>query len=227
MDMENIAKTVKTRREELGWSQGKLAQIVSTSQATIDKIENGRSTRSKFLPQIYHALGLPLEGIVSSESVVDGFQRLTAIASHSRPADEIVGKPDLPILSSIPGGSFGDTVIVSREHIDYVLRPEPLAKAKNGYGLYVVGNTMEPVYRHGDLALIHPNIPPRPGDEVLVCSVDKNNEFKALLKLLVGVTDEEWRLKQYNPPLGEKAEFSLNRQEWPICHLVVGNYRRR
>ena len=120
-----------------------------------------------------------------------------------------------------------DSVLVSPDPIDYVKRPEPLARAKNGYGLYIVGDSMEPAFRQGDLALIHPNLPPKAGDEVVVCSIDVDGEHYAVIKLLTKITADRWHLRQYNPGPGEPRDFTLDRKEWPICHLVVGSYRRR
>jgi phage repressor protein C with HTH and peptisase S24 domain len=232
-----IAELVKKRREELEMSQHLLAKAAGTSQATIDKIENGRSQNSRFLPHVFDALDLPLELLVPARGsgrthepdfvMMDGQQRLMAIEAKSIPGSQLVGDADLPIYSAVRGGSFGDAVVFSHEAIDYVKRPEPLRKARNGYGLYVVGESMEPAYRQGDLALIHPNLPPKAGDDVVVCSVDKNGEFSAVIKQLRRTTAEKWHLHQYNPPPGEEADFTLDRDTWPICHLVVGNYRRR
>ena len=68
---------------------------------------------------------------------------------------------------------------------------------------------------------------PKPGDEVVVCSVDVNGEHYAVIKLLTKITSDKWHLKQYNPGPDEPAEFTLDREEWPVCHLVVGSYRKR
>jgi phage repressor protein C with HTH and peptisase S24 domain len=230
----DIAAIIKSRRDELDLSQDALAEMVGTSQTTIEKIENRKTLNSRFLPKIFGALGLPLDMLVSSEkrvgvdyALVDGKQRLLAIEAKSVPGDQLVGEKDLPIYSAVRAGSFTDSVLVSPDAIDYVRRPEPLQRARNGYGLYVMGDSMEPAYRQGDLALIHPNLPPKAGDEVVVCSVDADGEFYALIKQLVRATADKWYLRQYNPGPGEEREFTLDRREWPVCHLVVGNYRRR
>lgn len=224
--MENVAKIVKERREELGMSQDELAKRAETSQATIDKIENGRSQRSKFLPAVFSILDIPLEKLVGGEVTMPGTLKGSQIAPVAK-ADLVTPEADLPIYTAVRAGSIDDSVLVNPDPIDYVKRPEPLAKVKNGYGLYIIGDSMVPAYRHGDLALIHPNIPARAGDEVVVCSQDVNGEHYAVIKLLTRATADKWHLKQYNPSDGEPAEFTLDRKEWPICHLVVGNYRKR
>lgn len=200
-------------------SQEDLAKNAGTSQGTIDKIENNRSQRSKFLPAVFNVLGISLD-LLTTDAAAQAAQPMV-------PKTELVGNADLPIYAAVRAGAIDDSILVSPEPIDYVKRPEPLARAKNGYGLYIVGSSMEPAYRQGDLALIHPNMPPKAGDEVVICSTDTNGEHYAVLKLLTKVTAEKWHLRQYNPGPDEPAEFILDRKEWPICHLVVGTYRRR
>ena len=55
----DIGDKIRLKREELGLSQAEVARAVSISQAAIDKIENGKTRRSKFLPQILAKLDLP------------------------------------------------------------------------------------------------------------------------------------------------------------------------
>ncbi len=210
---------VKERRDALGMSQEELAAQAGTSQGTIDKIENDRSLRSKFLPAVFNVLGLPLE-LLTNDAAKQAAQAIV-------PRDSLVGGADLPIYTAVRAGAIDDSILVSPDPIDYVKRPEPLARATKGYGLYVIGDSMEPAFRQGDLALVHPNVPPKAGDEVVVCSIDTDGEHYAVIKLLTKVTADKWHLRQYNPGPGEPAEFTLDRREWPTCHLVVGNYRRR
>ncbi len=248
---KTFGQQVRERREQLGLSQAELAQRANTTQQSIDRIERDAVARSRSAPEVATVLGLSLPqieaalnnlefrnlldgnnefqvvGVKSDGTPKQGFRPRTYIDVDPIPAERLVSAPDLPIYASVRGGRFDDSLIVTNEPIDFVKRPEPLAKARNGYGLYVMGDSMEPAFRQGDLALIHPNIPPKPGDEVVVCSQDVNGEHYAVIKLLVGVTATTWRLKQYNPGEGEPAEFTLDRKEWPTCHLVVGSYRKR
>lgn len=249
---KTFGQQVRERREELGLSQAQLAEVANTTQQSIDRIERDAVERSRSGPAVAMALGLPLPHLSAAlsdpqkrASLLSGNVRLMLqkrqdgsmetgfepyrfpIEEQSVPGADLVGPVDLPIYASVRGGAIDDSVLVSPEPIDYVKRPEPLARAKNGYGLYIIGDSMEPAFRQGDLALIHPNIPPKAGDEVVVCSQDVNGEHYAIIKLLTKVTATTWHLKQYNPAPGEPAEFTLDRTEWPICHLVVGSYRKR
>ena len=55
-DLESLGGRLRRRRKELGWTQMYLAEQVGTSQAVIQKIENGKSLRPRILEQIADAL---------------------------------------------------------------------------------------------------------------------------------------------------------------------------
>ncbi len=64
---------------------------------------------------------------------------------------------DFPVHASAEGGE--GQIIVSSDPVDFMPRPAPLVHTVNAYGLLVVGTSMEPEYRHGDTALVNPNLP--------------------------------------------------------------------
>lgn len=51
-----LADRLRSRRKEIGWTQVQLAEKVGTSQAVIQKIENGKSLRPRILEEIAFAL---------------------------------------------------------------------------------------------------------------------------------------------------------------------------
>lgn len=227
--METFGTIVKERREALGMSQEDLAAAANTSQGTIDKIENNRSLRSRFLPAVFNALNLPLDMLAKSTASEVQFKSLAANQA-TQPIiskTELVGDADLPIFASARGGLIEDSMIITSEPIDHVKRPSPLATVRGAYGVYVIGDSMSPVYEQGDLILVNPHLPPRPGDDVILCSDDENGGHYAIVKRLIKSTSDEWHLRQFNPPEGEASEFTLYKDEWPTTHLVIGSYKRR
>ncbi|MCP5152270.1 MAG: helix-turn-helix transcriptional regulator [Ectothiorhodospiraceae bacterium] len=57
-DLDTLGGRLRARRKELGWTQMYLAERVGTSQAVIQKIENGKSLRPRILEQIAQSLGV-------------------------------------------------------------------------------------------------------------------------------------------------------------------------
>ena len=51
-----LGARMRSRRKDLGWTQTELADKVGTSQAVIQKIENGKSLRPRILEELARAL---------------------------------------------------------------------------------------------------------------------------------------------------------------------------
>lgn len=128
---------------------------------------------------------------------------------------------DLPIFASAQGGPSG--MLVTPEPIDWTPRPRPLQQVANAFGIYIVGDSMEPAYKHGDMVFVHPSLPPMRGDDVLLTKHRADREMVAMVKQLQGWNARHWRLKQWNPA----REFQANRQEWQQAQVIVGKYNRR
>jgi transcriptional regulator with XRE-family HTH domain len=56
----NLGRRIREAREAKRMSQVALARIVGISQTTLQKIESGETVWSRFMPQIWAAVGLPL-----------------------------------------------------------------------------------------------------------------------------------------------------------------------
>lgn len=213
-DSQPIGRRVRDARIALGMSQDDLAKAAGTTQTTVEKIENSKSTRSRFLPAVFSVLRLPLEELAPSGATVLG----STIARRVPPP--VTSTRDLPVYSSAEGGPGG--TIFSTDPIDYVVRPDPLANVKAGYAMYVVGDSMSPAFEQGDLILINPSLPYRGGDDVLIYRVE-DGAYQAAVKRLRRATPDAWQLEQFNPA----KNLSLPRRDWPTCHVIIGKYSRR
>lgn len=127
---------------------------------------------------------------------------------------------DLPVYASAEGG--GGALIITNEPIDYVRRPEPLLSVRDSYGCYVIGESMSPAYEQGDLLLIHPNRPVRSGDDCVFVRDPGDGSQHALVKRVLRITPEKWRVRQFNPA----KDFDLDRGQWQKAQLIVGKYAR-
>lgn len=127
---------------------------------------------------------------------------------------------DLPVYASVEGGA--GAIVITNEPIDYVRRPAPLSSVRNGYACYVIGDSMSPAYEQGDLLLIHPARPVRPGDDCVFVRDQSDGSQQALVKRLLRIAAEKWRVRQFNPP----RDFDLDRGQWQKSQLIVGKYAR-
>lgn len=129
----------------------------------------------------------------------------------------------LPLYAAARGGD--GHVIVTFDPIEYVKMPTILEGVKGGYGLLITGDSMVPAYWPGDMALIHPSLPPQRDTDVVLYHMPPKStgDEEAIIKRLVGISDREWTLMQYQPA----STFKEFRADWPICHRVVGRYNSR
>lgn len=129
------------------------------------------------------------------------------------------GGRDLPVFGTAQGGSEG-ALIMSSEAVDYVVRPAPLLRVRDGYGMIVSGDSMSPKIDSGATALVNPHLPPRNGDLCVFRRHDDDGTVHALIKEIRRHTDDTWYVRQYNP----RKDFTLKRAEWQVCHVVIGSY---
>lgn len=137
------------------------------------------------------------------------------------PASQLFGDRDLPVFGTAQGGS--GALIVTEQAVDWIIRPDPLRRVKDGYGMIVTGDSMEPAHRHGSIALVNPHTPWRTGDTCIFRSHGDHGDNMAIIKELRRYTDDTWYVRQYNPP----KDFTLKRSEWQVCHVTIGNYFSR
>lgn len=216
-DADSPGEIVLRERTNRGLTQAELASRVGTNQQTVDKIEKGLIKHSRIFPKLAKEFGLSLEAFLPPEEPA----RPLNVAI---PENDLRGEvKDLPVHTSVQGGQ--GEMIVSTDPVDWVLRPAPLAKVARGYGLIVVGESMEPEFEAGDIALIHPHLPPV-GGATCVFYAERDGEARATIKRLLRVSERFWHVRQWNPPRGEKADFTLPRSEWAKCHRVVGKYSK-
>lgn len=211
----SIGPKITAARQAIGISQGELAKRVGVSQAAIAKIESGMVQRTRIAPELARVLQIPLGEL---DPAFDGQepvgQRLIA-------GSDLVGARDLPVFAAAMGGD--GHLIVTFEAIEYVRRPQPLEHVKEGYGVLITGESMVPAYDPGDIALVNPRMPPIVDADVVLYHAPPSGEAEAIVKRLLGSTQREWKLRQYNPPL----DFTEDRVDWKVCHRVVGKYARR
>lgn len=221
-DNVNLPVLIRSRREAAGMTQDDLADMVGTKQQTIQKIENNITKKSSFLPQILKLLKIDLEYITKPKGSATKVTKLSVV----EPVETILqGPPTLPVHGAAQGGK--GAVIVSTDPIEYVARPQPLLSVRDGYGIIIVEDSMAPEFEPGQIALVHPHLPPQPGNTCIFYMQQSDGTALAVIKRLRRVTADAWLVRQWNPPDGDKQDFSLKRVEWQTCHVTVGRYDSR
>jgi phage repressor protein C with HTH and peptisase S24 domain len=136
-------------------------------------------------------------------------------------AGEPTYKRDFPIYPATMGGS--GHVLITFDPLEYVERPAMLQHVSDAYGVLVVGESMVPAFRPGDVAWVNPRLPPMRDTDVVLFHEPPSGESECMIKQLNNWNGQDWVLEQFNPP----KEFTASRAEWRTCHRVVGKQSRR
>jgi phage repressor protein C with HTH and peptisase S24 domain len=207
---------IREARERRGLSQKGLGDLVGISQPAIKKIEDGETSKTKFLPKIAQVLELDLAVLDASLN--------SQMVEEPLPPLQVTGRPDFRIFASAEGGP--GEIIRSAEPVDFVPRPTHLLHVRDAYGLLITGSSMEPEYNAGEMAIVEPSMPLVSG-EVYIFYAERHGEARATIKKLRRATPENWLVTQHNPPEGKSKDFTLPRREWTIAHRVTGKFTRR
>ena len=219
-----LARRIERLMREAGYNPRSLSLAAALGPTAVRDILEGRiaSPRYQTLSALARVLGVGVEQLAGDGDSAPAPEPPARGDVAPLPVPAAIGLRDLPVFGAAEGGSVG-AVIISSEPIQWVNRPEPLLTVKGGYGVFVVGESMSPAYEQGDIALIHPALPPRRGADVILVRQEPDGTRHVLLKRLTGWSESAWRLRQYNPP----AEFELPRAEWGELQTVVGKYNSR
>ena len=145
----------------------------------------------------------------------------TSLQEGYRPPPEFLGPRDFPIYASTEGGP--GAMVVTNDVIEMVQRPWYMRDVP-GYGVLVVGESMDPAFRPGDIAIVNPKLPPIRGKNAIFVAGEDVGEFRASIKEYQRQTSSSWFVRQHNPPEGQEKDLELPKREWSKALRVVGKY---
>lgn len=172
-DAAAIGAEIRRRRESLKVTQQELAEAVGTTQQTIDRIEKGSVTFSRYLRPVLSALTLE-----EAKAQTDEAQERAAIA-ESRAIATGGHRPSIPVFEWRNG-------VVAAEAWEHCWAPDRMGTSTRGYGVRiwspVHSPSGDPVFLPGDLLFIEPDEPPRHNGWCFI--VGKADERQARFGLL-------------------------------------------
>lgn len=125
---------------------------------------------------------------------MNDFTTLIHIENPQQPAQ----KPTIPVVGCAQAGQngyFDDAGYPQGEGWDYVDLPGLTPKDQSTYALEISGDSMEPLYRNGDIIVVSPEGNIRKGDRVIA----KTSDGQVMVKELSRKTTSKIELKSLNP----------------------------
>jgi phage repressor protein C with HTH and peptisase S24 domain len=216
------ANRIREYREAAHLSMQALAERAGTSAPQINKLEKGeRKLTVDWMIRLGRALNVDPKDLMMTEAASDGEGPLAARTMFELPAGLNavgieLGRPDLPILGRAQGGPSGVLMIPTEQRpVDWTYRPPQLRGVADAFAVFAFDDSMHPMYKNGQTLWVHPHLPVKPGDGVLIIK----SSDEALIKELVRRTGGEWVLRQYRP---REEEFALTRDEVRAVFRIVG-----
>lgn len=218
-----MADRIREARSRKGWSQARLAEEVGVSQPTVAAWERAgghkmtRENRDRVAAAldvasewIEYAAGRGPEMPAPSEPPSVSFeppqptptplptQTPRVVALPSRDAMPL----DVPVYGVAAGNPMDGAFQLEEGVIDYVRRAPGILNARDVYALYVVGESMWPRFRDGELIYISASRPVRIGDDVILCLPGERpgEPERCFVKTLTGRRADVIEVEQYNPP---------------------------
>lgn len=212
MKHEDVWRALDTLAAENGLSASGLAKKAGLDPTTFNpskrRMADGhlRWPSTESIAKVLNATGATLDGF---SALVYGAR---AIPKGQRP---LVGPRRVPLIGFAQAGGegyFDDSGFPVGGSWDEVSLPE--VADPNGYALEISGDSMEPVYRDGDIVIVSPNAPVRRGDRVVV----RANTGEVMAKQLARRSARRVDLKSLNPAHPDYS-FALNDVVW--IHRIV------
>ncbi len=208
MKHEDIWRALDTLAAEYGLSASGLAKRSGLDATTFNpskrRMPDGRARwpSSESLAKVLDATGASLETFTA---LVTG----SPVAVSARPARRI---PLIGLAQAGGDGYFDDAGFPVGGSWDEVGLPE--IGDPNAYALEISGESMEPVFRDGDMVVISPAAPIRRGDRV----VARTLAGEVMAKQLARRSAKRIELKSLNPEHRDRS-FDLTEVAW--VHRII------
>lgn len=239
MEKNQLRQRVAARLRELQVGAVEAAQSVGLERNYIrDLLEEKKESFSHAkMPLVAKALKLTVPELTGDavmsvsrhgDGTVDDLKGVNSSVRnptlHQIPADQLMGRVDLPVYSIVQGGR--GALVLSNEPYTRITRPHILLGLRDAYGVLVKGNSMAREYSEGDIAYVDPHRHPKEGDPCVFQCHKEDGTVEAIIKYLArspDASDAVWYVEQMHPP----KKFTLKKAEWQICHVAVGKQSGR
>lgn len=228
--METINDRISARRRAQKMSQDELAKRIGITRVSISKWESGlNQPKGRYLNDLAAALGVTVDWLLtgsggSPESSADQ----PILGYHNVEPAVIPQGTRVPVLSYVQAGHWHEMCEQATAfdgNVEYVTAGVDVGPC--GFGLWLRGNSMLPLFKEGDLIIVDPDEAPQPGDYV----VAKNGSNEATFKKYRprGIDENGQEVFELVPLNDDYPTMHSDRQHIQIIGVMVEHrsYRKR
>lgn len=159
----SLADRVKKRRSELGLSQTDAAEKAGIKQQSWASIEDGKTLKPRNIVGIAEALRCDPAWLMNG--------------GYFLPVGE-VNTRRIPLISYVQAGALATKSPIEALDGSFEYVMTDMDWSQYTFALRIIGDSMEPDFKAGDVIIVDPEIEPTPGEFV----VAKNGEHEATFK---------------------------------------------
>ena len=212
--MSELGDTLRAAREAKGMTQVALAAYFNISKSAVNQWESGKNIPDQ------RKIAALAEKLELDPALLVRLAGLPAPGGSAQatmsPIPSLPGRPDIPVWASAEAGSDGAMVLVN-DPIDWIRRSERMQGVKAPFAFYVIGTSMSPAIEHGDQVVVNPSLLPQVGKDHVFLQTQEDGTMLALVKRLLRVGANSWKLRQFNPP----RDFDLPKTKWAKALMVT------
>lgn len=176
-----INERIKQTRKRLGYSQEILGSRVGVSRVSISQWERGENTpNGRYLNDLAAALGVTVDWLLTGEGEGAVTSSPEVIPGYHNVEPAVIPQGNrIPILSYVQAGNWREICEQATTfdgNVEYVTASVDIGPC--GFGLWIRGRSMTPMFNEGDLVIIDPDEQPRPGDYVVAKNGSEEATFK-------------------------------------------------
>ncbi len=162
-------------------SQDELAKRIGITRVSISKWESGlNQPKGRYLNDLAAALGVTVGWLLTGEEGGAVTPASEVIPGYHNVEPAVIPQGNrIPILSYIQAGNWREICEQATTfdgNIEYVTASVDIGPC--GFGLWIRGYSMTPMFNEGDLVIIDPDEQPRPGDYVVAKNGSEEATFK-------------------------------------------------
>ena len=184
-NLNTLAERLKWAREKESQSQTSLASKLGVSQGAVEKTENGKTVKPKFLPEASKILDVPYEWLA----------RGTIAYNESQSNPTALNENDTAPVYGYAAGSNEKIALNTGQIVEHRTRGNALRNTPDGFYVVAIGDSMEPACEAGFYLAVNPMMPPAKGK---LCVIEFNDGH-AVVKAFKTMDENSVKVKQYNP----------------------------
>lgn len=225
-----INDRISARRRALSLSQVALAKKIGVTGVAVGKWESGlNQPKGRYLNDLAAALGVTVDWLLTGDGEARGQSAPEAMPGYHNVEPAVIPQGTrVPVLSYVQAGHWHEMCEQATAfdgNVEYVSTSTDIGPC--GFGLWLRGDSMLPLFKEGDLIIVDPDEAPQPGDFVVARNGSEEATFKKYRPR--GIDENGQEVFELIPLNEDYASMYSERQQIDIIGVMIEHrsYRKK